>query len=84
MKKIAIALALVLLLTTPSYAINVIDSILCKKVVLQANHMTALVNRFTGEVTYLRLNDGRWIRLTPGVFKNQYQSMYNAQTGRKK
>jgi hypothetical protein len=78
MKKVVIVLLLISLITTSAYAVNVFDKILYKKVVLVANKMTVLVNRITGEVKYIRLNNGQWAVLT-GVWKNQMQAMYNAQ-----
>jgi len=80
MRKIIIALLLISIFTTSAYAVNIFDRVLYKKVVLLANKMTVLVNRITGEVKYLLLNNGHWIHLTAGVLKNQCQSMYNAQT----
>jgi hypothetical protein len=78
MKKIAIALLLVVMITTSAYAVNVVDTILCKKVFLNYNHTYILVNRVTGEVKYLLMGNGQWVPLM-GVLKNQYQAMYNAQ-----
>lgn len=78
MKKIIIALLLISLMITPCYAVNIFDRLLCKSVVLCANHITVLVNRLTGEVKYMRLSTGQWLLLT-GVQKVQFQSMYNAQ-----
>ena len=82
MKNIVMALLLISLVATPCYAVNVVDSILCKNVVLRANHMHILVNRVTGEVKYILLNNGKW-RLLTGSWKNQIQAMYNVQTSNK-
>lgn len=79
MKKTVIALLLILTITTSAYAVNVIDAMVCKKVFLRANHKVVLVNRLTGEVKYKLLGKGKWVVLR-GIEKNQYQSMYNAQT----
>lgn len=79
MKKLAVALLLTLAIITPSYALNIVDTMLCKRVVLCANHMTVLVNRVTGEVKYTLQHNGKWLLLS-GVMKHQYQSMYDAQT----
>ena len=78
MKKLVIILSLILINTTSSYAVNIFDKLLYKEVVLVVNHMPVLVNRLTGEVKYIRLNNGRWVPLTGGL-KNKCQSMYNAQ-----
>jgi len=78
MKKIIIALLLISIIATPCYAVNIFDKIIYKTVVLCAIHMTALVNRITGEVKYIRLNNGKWELLT-GAWKSQCQSMYEAQ-----
>lgn len=80
MRKIIIALLLVSLITTSAYAVSIFDRIVDKEVVLVANKMSVLVNRITGEVKFLLLNNGQWMLLTPGVLKNQCQAMYNAQT----
>jgi len=79
MKRLAIILALILVNTTSSYAVNIFDQVIYKEVVLAANHMPVLVNRLTGKVKYIKLNNGRWMPLKGGL-KNQCQSMYNAQT----
>jgi len=78
MKKTAIILILVFALATPSYAVNIFDHLIYKKVVLKANHMAVLVNRITGEVKFIQLNNGRWMPLTGGL-KNRCQLMYKNQ-----
>jgi hypothetical protein len=83
MKKFTIALVLILLITTTSYAVSVVDTIMCKKVVLHLVNTAILVNRITGEVKYILTKKGTWVLLI-GPLKNQYQSMYNAQTASKK
>jgi len=82
MKKILIALLLVFIISTSCYAVNIIDTVVCKKVVLCANHVTVLVNRITGEVKYVHSTTVGWVFLT-GVQKTQFQSMYDAQTALK-
>jgi hypothetical protein len=77
MKKILIVLLAISILATPAYAVNAVDTILCKKVVLRAIERTVLVSRVTGEVKYI-LRKGQWILLT-GEQKQTCQSMYNAQ-----
>lgn len=79
MKKIIIVLLLISVIITPCYAVSVVDALLCKRVVLCANRMTVLVNRVTGEVKYLLLNNGQWMFLKEPQ-KIQYQMMYEAQT----
>jgi hypothetical protein len=83
MKKIVIALMLVLLITTSSYAVNVFDTIMCKKVVLHLINRIVLVNRITGEVKYTLTQKGTWVLLR-GPVKYQYQSMYNTQIAPRK
>ncbi|MDD3345299.1 MAG: hypothetical protein PHO34_02540 [Candidatus Omnitrophica bacterium] len=78
MKRIIIALAIVLFSSAPLYAVNTFDRIVYKEVVLRANHTVVLVNRLTQKVKYLKLNNGRWEPLTGGL-KNRYQSMYDRQ-----
>ena len=83
MKKIAVILVLILTITTSAYALNPIDAILCKKVVLRVTGSTILVNRFTEEVKYILLQNGQWQLLT-GVLKNQCQVIYNVQASANK
>jgi hypothetical protein len=83
MKKIAIVLLIVLLISTSAYAVSLGDTIICKKVVLHLVNRTVLVNRITGEVKYILTTTGVWL-LLQGPLKNQYQSMYNAQITREK
>jgi hypothetical protein len=78
MRKLAIILTLILIVTSPSYAVNILDQLIHKEVVLAANRTTVLVNRITGEVKYIRLNNGRWMPLTGGL-KNRCQAMYDNQ-----
>jgi len=78
MKKLAIVLVLILTISSPVYAINIIDQLIYKEVVLTANHMTVSVNRLTGEVKYIRLNNGRWMPLKGGL-KSKCQAMYDGQ-----
>lgn len=78
MKKIIIVLLLILIIASPCYAVNVFDTIIYKKVLLCASHMTVLVNRITGELKYIMLNNGKWVLLS-GTWKSQCQSMYEAQ-----
>lgn len=72
-----IVLLVIVIIVTPAYAVNVVDTLLCKKVFLRAVERTVLVNRLSGEVKYL-LRKGQWVLLT-GEQKHEYQSMYNAQ-----
>jgi hypothetical protein len=82
-KKIVIALLLVALMTTSAYALNILDWVLYKKVLLDANKMYILANRITGEAKYILLHNGRWALLA-GVLKNQIQAMYDVQRTSKK
>lgn len=81
MKKIIIALLLISIFATSAYAVNIFDRALYKKVLLQCIHNYILVTRVTGEVKYVMGNNGKWT-LIPPAWKQQYQSMYNAQVGR--
>jgi hypothetical protein len=82
MKKIIIAILLASIIITPCYAVNFMDKLICKKVILRANNMPVLVNRVTGEVKYILQNDGRWVLLT-GIWKNRCQAMYETQVSSK-
>ena len=77
MKRLAVILLLVLAFASPVYALNPVDAVLCKRVVLRAIDRTVLVNRLTGTVKYILCN-GQWIILT-GERQRECQAMYNAQ-----
>ena len=78
MKKIVIFLLLFSVIAAPSYAINIVDQVICKEDVLRSNKRPILVNRLTGEVKYVYQDNGEWLLLT-GQWKDQYQKMYNWQ-----
>ena len=80
MKKIIAIILFLSIIATPCYAFNIIDRLLYKQDVLRGNNRPVMVNRITGEVKYLLRADGQWIQLD-GQWKDQYQRMYNAQTG---
>jgi hypothetical protein len=81
MKKNIIVFLLVFLLVSmvilPAYAVNIVDTFLCKRAVLRANNMSILVNRVTGNVKYALLGD-RWIPVK-GALKVRCQTLYNLQ-----
>ena len=77
MKKIIAGVLLILAFAAPSYAVNIVDTMLCTPVVLRYNSKTVLVNRFSGEVKYVMTN-GQYVPLV-GVYKRQLQAIYNAQ-----
>ncbi len=84
MKKITIVLLLLFsIVAAPSYAIDMLDKIVCKQDILQSNKRPILVNRLTGEVKYVYQDNGEWLPLT-GQWKEQYQKMYNWQAAHKK
>ncbi len=71
-------LSIVFMATSSSYAIEVIDQFMYKEVMLRANQSVVRVNRLTGEVKYIKLNNGRWDVLTGGL-KHKCQLMYDNQ-----
>ena len=81
-KKIIIVALLLLAIAAPSYAVNIVDKVLCKPVHLRSNNRNVLVNRVTGIVEYV-LSNGRYMPLRGGVFKNKLQAIYNAQNANK-
>ena len=89
MKKIIVILLLILVIITPCYAVNIVDTMLCKKVLLRANRRflranhtrQVLVSRVTGEVKYILQDNKQWVPLA-GTLKQQCQKIYNAQTGK--
>jgi hypothetical protein len=78
MKKLIAALLLVSIIITPCYAFNIIDNLIYKQDVMRSANKLVMVNRLTGEVKYLRRDNGQWIELA-GKWKDLYQGMYNAQ-----
>ncbi|MDD5173292.1 MAG: hypothetical protein WC482_01720 [Candidatus Omnitrophota bacterium] len=77
MKKI-IVLSLLLSIATPSYAMNIVEKMLYKPVVLRNNSgVTVLVNRVTGRVVYV-MSGGQYV-VIPDVYKDQFQAVYDAQ-----
>lgn len=78
MRKFFIMITLVLTLTTSSYAVSVVDTMLCKKVKLRHVNKELLVNRVSGEVKYISKTSGGWL-LLKGSLKKRYQALYDAQ-----
>jgi len=76
-----IVVLLVFSIASPVYAVNAIDWMLYKKVVLIANGRTVLVNRITGEVKYIRRKK-KWM-LLEGQDKAAHQTMYDNQVAPK-
>jgi hypothetical protein len=79
MKKYILALMLLFTVTTPVFALGIVDAMTCRKVVLQHADRTVLVKRMTGEVKYLLLPDGHW-SVVKGSQKRKYQAMYDAES----
>jgi hypothetical protein len=78
MKKFIIVLLLVLMIATPSYAMNIVDKIFYKPVVLRNNNgVTVLVNRLTGRVEYV-MSGTQYVPI-PNAYKDQFQAVYSAQ-----
>jgi hypothetical protein len=61
-----------------AYAVNVYDTVTCKKVVLRVNRRTILVRRLTGTVNYLLNEKGKWVPLK-GRNQKVYQMLYDTQ-----
>jgi hypothetical protein len=83
LKKSVFILILFLSMAANAYAVNTVDAMTCKKVVLRVNQRTILVQRMTGKVKYLLLSDGQWMPLR-GRQKRTYQMFYDAQTQSRK
>jgi hypothetical protein len=79
LKKSAIVLVLLLAMAANAYAVNVVDAMTCKKVVLRVTQRTILVQRLTGKVRYLLISNGEWMPLR-GREKKAYQMLYDAQS----
>jgi len=80
MRKLIVALFLLAVIATPSYAFNMIDKMIYKKDVLRGNNKPVMVNRLTKEVKYIQRSDGQWVEAS-GQWKEQYQKMYDGQYG---
>ena len=65
-------------ITVNACALNPVDAMTCKKVLLRVNRRTILVQRLTGKVRYLLLSDGQWKPLK-GQDRRVYQMFYDAQ-----
>lgn len=77
-KKFIIILLLTLTITTPSYAMNLIEKIIYKEVVLRNNAgAVVLVNRLTGQVEYVKSGE-EYVHLED-KYKKQFQAVYSAQ-----
>ena len=64
-------------LVKTSYAPNFFDKMLYRQVVLPgSDNKTVLVNRLTGEVKYILVNNKRWTLLM-GMWKKQCQARYD-------
>jgi len=78
MKKKIIVLLLVLSIAAPCYAMNVVEKILYKSVVLRNNSgVTVLVNRLSGRVEYV-MSGEQYVSI-PEKYKGQFQAVYDAQ-----
>ena len=97
MKKFIIILSLILLITTPSYALNFFEKLPYKEVVIKSYSQKVLVTRFTGEVKYLwqgvtavRFNgetipkDGEWVLIENENMKKMWQDIYAQEIERAK
>ena len=80
-KKLIIILFLLSVIVTPCHAFNMIENLIYKQDVMRGNNRLVMVNRLTGEVKYVRRDDGRWIELT-GKWKDEYQNLYNKQNNK--
>ena len=89
-KTIALIAAIILLLiiTSPSYAITIFEKLLYKKAVIKAYAAKVLVNPLTGEIKYLWTRDttssttGYWAPVS-GTSKEQFQIMYDQENEQK-
>ncbi|MFA5362359.1 MAG: hypothetical protein WC335_03810 [Candidatus Omnitrophota bacterium] len=82
-KKAVVILVLFLFMFANAYAVNVVDTMTCKKVVLLVNQRAILVQRLTGYVKYLLRSNGEW-KLLRGRGQKVYQRLYNAQASAEK
>ena len=84
MKKIIIILFMLLTVSKPSYAINLLEKIAYKRDVIKTCNAKVLVNPITGEVKYLwcttvpARTNGHWEPIS-GTSKLQFQAMYDQQ-----
>ena len=84
--KLAIIFLLLLVIATPSHAINLLEKIVYKKDVIKVYNTKILVNPVTNEIKYIwcRVSpkDGYWMSLD-GQAKQQYQAIYDRQRASK-
>lgn len=90
MRKIVIALLLVGMSSTSSYALNIIDRIIYREVYLKSYNQRLLVGRLTGEVEYIWQTpsiarfttpgvpeQGEWARPISENYKKMWQDIYD-------
>ena len=96
MKKIIISLLLLSVLSTPSYAINLLEKIAYREVLVKSYNQRLLVGRVTGEVMYLwqrptpvqftggpAVDQGEWVAITDENMKKMWQGIYDKERARK-
>lgn len=97
MKKTLLVLLLILVISTPSYAISFFDKVVNKEVMIKSHEQRLLVNRLTGEVKFMwqrptpvRLTGttlpepGEWVPLTDENYKKMWQDIYDRERNAKK
>ncbi|MFA6321320.1 MAG: hypothetical protein WCY36_05625 [Candidatus Omnitrophota bacterium] len=89
MKKIIIAVLLIMMTADQAYAINNVERLLYKEFVIKAYDQKVLVNRFTGRVKYIWQPptniiiygrtigpDGDWIPVYDANMQKMWQDLY--------
>lgn len=83
LRKNLLALIISLAIAADACALNPVDAMTCKKVLLRVNQRTILVQHLTGKVRYLLLSTGEWMPLK-GRDRRVYQMFYDAQVAAEK
>jgi len=69
---------LVFAFVTSAFAVNILDTVMCKQVTLRCGGKKILVSLLTGEVKYAIGKSGDWVPVS-GPWKRQLQKMYDIQ-----
>jgi hypothetical protein len=90
MKKVIVAILLLVLFATPSHALTWLEKIAYREVLVKSQNQRLLVGRVTGEVKYLWQRPtpvqftgsalpepGEWIPITDENVKNMWQGIYD-------
>ena len=87
-QRVIIIILLFLVVSAPSYAINIFETIIYKKDVIKNYNAKILANPLTNEIKYIWYDtipshtNGHWVAVS-GTVKDQFQVMYDQQNNHK-